>query len=87
MEAAMILTKPQAEAVYNAICELNNVGGKVDASVPNLSNPKKHGHSVVVREMSAGVIEVRAGFAEGAEREDYHNQSAFATAYGINPKE
>lgn len=78
-----ILTQAQAEAVYSAICALNNVGGKVDASVPNLSNPKKHGHFVLVREMSVNAIEVRAGFAEGAEREDYRNQAAFAAAYGL----
>ena len=82
----MILTKPQAEAIYSAMYALKNVGGKMDASVPNLSNPKKHGHFVVVREMSADVIEVRAGFAEGAEREDYRNQSAFVDAYGIKTK-
>lgn len=80
---ALILTKAQAEAIYSAMCVMNNVGGKVDAYVPNLSNPAKKGHLVAVREMGATTVEVRAGFAEGAEREDYRNQAAFATAYGL----
>lgn len=81
--AALILTKAQAEAIYSAMCVLNNVGGKVDAYVPNLSNPAKKGHLVAVREMGATTIEVRAGFAEEEEREDYRNQAAFAAAYGL----
>ena len=78
-----ILNQAQAEAIYSAMCALNNVGGHLDAYVPNLSNPAKKGHLVVVREMGAATIEVRAGFAEGAEREDYRNRSAFAAAYGL----
>ena len=81
--SSKILSQAQAEAVYSAMCALNNVGGKVDAYVPNLSNPAKKGHLVVVREMGATAIEVRAGFAEGAEREDYRNQAAFAASYGL----
>lgn len=81
--AALILTKAQAEAIYSAMCALNNVGGKVDAYVPNLSNPAKKGHLVAVREMGATTVEVRAGFDEEEEREDYRNQAAFAAAYGL----
>lgn len=80
---ALILTKAQAEGIYSAMCALNNLGGKVDAYVPNLSNPAKKGHLVAVREMGATTIEVRAGFDEEEEREDYRNQAAFAAAYGL----
>lgn len=80
---ALILTKAQAEGIYSAMCALNNLGGKVDAYVPNLSNPKKKGHFVAVREMGATTIEVRAGFDEEEEREDYRDPAAFAAAYDL----
>ncbi len=65
-----ILNKSQAEAVYSAMCALNNVSGRVDAQMP----------SGRVVEGANGVILVTA---YGRPSEDYGNQAAFATAYGL----
>ena len=35
MTTAKILNKSQAEAVYSAMCALNNVSGRVDAQMPS----------------------------------------------------
>lgn len=65
---ALILTPAQAEAVYSAMCELNNVGGRIDVRLANCC----------VTEHSRGVN------VEGpTTTEQYANQSAFATAYGL----
>lgn len=66
----MILNQSQAEAVYSAMCALGNVSGRVDAQMP----------SGRVVEGANGVILVTA---YGKPSEDYGNQSAFATAYGL----
>ena len=68
--AAKILTTSQADAVYSAMCALNSVSGRVDARMP----------SGRVVEGANGVILVTA---YGMPSEDYGNQAAFATAYGV----
>ena len=70
MTTARILNQAQAEAVYSAMCALNNVSGRVDAQMP----------SGRVVEGANGVILV---IAYGKPLEDYGNQAAFATAYGL----
>lgn len=66
----MILNQSQAEAVYSAMCELNNVGGKVN----NL-----HVGRAVVSADVGNAIHVYNPEAD----EHYADQSAFATAYGL----
>jgi len=66
----MILNKCQAEAVYNAMCALNNVSMRVEA----------HIGSAVVYETTSGAVVVDA-YAVGSER--YETQHAFAVAYGL----
>ena len=66
-----ILTQAQAEAVYSAMCALNNVGGRIGAAL---------GDGCMVREDSDGEIYI----SHDVWRLEYHaDQAAFATAYGL----
>lgn len=67
----MILNQAQAEAVYSAMCALNNVGGK--------ANNLHVGRAVVSADVGSA-IHVYSPEAD----ERYPNQSAFAAAYGLN---
>lgn len=72
----MILNQAQAEAVYSAMCALNNVGAdtgrvRIDVAV------------VAWGSTGASVELVRSHRDTQAERENYADQSAFATAYGL----
>lgn len=69
---AKILTKAQAEAVYSAMCALNNV----DFRACNLSFG-----NAIVKQAFNGTISVIGTAAVDDEQHD--NQSAFATAYGL----
>lgn len=66
----MILNQSQAEAVYSAMCALNNVGARIDVRLP----------SGRVVEGPNSVILVTA-YAKSSE--EYNNQSDFAAAYGL----
>lgn len=75
-EQMMLLTKAQAEAVYSAMCALNNVGAatgrvRIDLAV------------VAWGSTGASVELVRSHRDSKAERENYADQSAFAAAYGL----
>ena len=70
----LILTKSQAEAVYSAMCALNNVSMFIGAEIREL------GRLVTVREDAMGRIHVED---LPALRELHADQSAFATAYGL----
>lgn len=67
--AAKILTTSQADAVYSAMCELNNVSGYLDAVIQGIR----------VKEHANGAVQITSK----GKSEDYANQSAFATAYGV----
>lgn len=64
-----ILTPAQAEAVYSAMCHLNNVGGRFACTL---------GDGVCVEAWGSVRIFGRIGVTE-----TYPDQSAFATAYGL----
>lgn len=65
-----ILTKAQAEAVYDAMCALNNVGGTVTGI---------NFRRIFVTSAQAGEITVC-----GPESDEHHrNQAAFAAAYSL----
>lgn len=69
-----ILTQAQAEAVYSAMCALNNVNMFIGAEIREL------GRLVSVREDAMGRIHVEDRLSSS---ELYADQSAFATAYGL----
>lgn len=78
----LILTPAQAEAVYSAMCALNNVSGaQLQTVIPATTG------AVRVREMPSGTIAIeyllRSQAPDGLWLETYDNQSAFATAYGL----
>lgn len=68
----MILTQAQAEAVYSAMCALNNVG--------LLSCDMRLDKAIVTSDFN-GAVRVVGSVLEDDEL--YPTQSAFATAYGL----
>lgn len=77
-----ILTQAQAEAVYSAMCALNNVGARVQVFGLDADG-------LEVRERANGCVVI--GYLVGNARrgtvlESHADQSAFATAYGLNEK-
>lgn len=72
MTAALILNQAQAEAVYSAMCALNNVGGIEGDLTLNEGLRVQWLECVTVRDGLFGP------------REEYADQSDFATAYGLN---
>lgn len=76
-----ILTQAQAEAVYSAMCALNNVGG----SNRHIDIPGNGGENIAIVAKTDGQVAVWLecrGLAHRAE--DYADQSAFAAAYGLS---
>lgn len=81
---SLILNQAQAEAVYSAMCALNNVGHTFLRA--NFEAP--HGRRINVSETCEGVaVRLHAYQGNPVEQiesgEDYDDQSAFATAYGL----
>ena len=73
MNQTKILTKAQAEAVYSAMCALNNVDFRAcDLSFGN----------AIIKQAFNGTISVIGTTA--VDDEHYASQSAFATAYGLH---
>lgn len=76
---ALILNKSQAEAVYRAICALNNIGARLHQA-SFLMRDGIHAEFIVdVRERAGGQIVV-----DGRTTELHDSQAAFAEAYGLN---
>lgn len=67
----MILNQAQAEAVYSAMCALNNVGGICGDLTFSEGLRVQWLQCVIVRDGLSGP------------REEYRNQAAFAAAYGL----
>lgn len=81
----MILNQSQAEAVYSAMCALNNVNGRLHARMSG----RYEGSIVHCVEQSGGrgQLQIYWGDPSGNPHglaEHYPNQAAFATAYGLN---
>ena len=75
-----ILTPAQSEAVYSAMCALNNVGGRITAQVAIVDA----GTYVNVYETSLGIVFVtKVCDFDRVDHEEYESQSAFATAYDL----
>lgn len=72
----MILTPAQAEAIYSAMCALNNICATGMAGIGDHAAP-----DFITVNWHDGDVEIRRGFGGLPER--HTNQSAFATAYGL----
>ena len=72
----MILTQAQAEAVYSAMIALNNVNGRINATL---------GRSIRVAQRPRGTVTVLTlvDEADWEPQEIHEGQVAFATAYGL----
>jgi hypothetical protein len=80
-----ILPRALAEAIYRAMCELNNLAicDGLRITVPAMVNGECR--MVTVEETDRDVIRVNVGLGlKEGEREHHAGQAAFATAYGIN---
>lgn len=75
MNATKILSQSKAEAVYSAMCALNNI------AIEMKSTFNSHGELVFVSAMTDGRVRVEL---VGITDEIYPNQAAFATAYGLS---
>lgn len=73
MNTTKILSKAQAEAVYSAMCALNNVSGRINVEVEGVN----------AAENRDGSISVWADSGMSDDQEVYDSQAAFAAAYGL----
>jgi hypothetical protein len=79
MANANILDKAQAQAVYGAMCALNNVGATLKANIPPA---EETGRWIYVEECAdTGQITLTTGLRRVA---CYSNQDAFTAAYGLS---
>lgn len=65
---ALILNQAQAKLAYEIIDDLNGQSANIGVAI--------------IRESDSGQISVKSN--SGGMKEHYENQSAFATAYGLN---
>lgn len=72
----MILNKSQAEAIYTAICAMNNVFGTATYSV--------EGVTVVAQKDGRVTVDRPFNYGMAIERECYYSQSVFAAAYDLS---
>lgn len=83
----MILNKAQAQAVYDAMCELNNVGGLLHCRINKDAAAWIH-----VKEHMTDEINVWVGLAGATEWhpsqpfERFRNQNHFANDYAVNQR-
>lgn len=79
----MTLTKSQAEAIYSAMCALNNVSGRVYAKGIQ-QNGIQDRRFLQVQERKSGIVLVSMYSASSSQvLERYASQSAFAKAYNL----
>jgi len=72
----LILNQAQAEAVYGAMCALNNVGGRARIDFES--------HMITVIEYPSGSVHVVRGMGGLGNSEVYDDQAAFTYAYGLS---
>jgi hypothetical protein len=78
MNLLKLLTNAQAEAIYRAMCELNNIG----CHLSDMTMPAGR-ERIQVRQEPSG--KVRIDLVD-ITHEEHADQSAFATFYGLNPE-
>ncbi len=77
----MILTQAQAEAVYSAMCAMNNIGGTISASL-HTNDWRIHVNALTGN--GVGIKATARGVSPTVVRtEGYESQAAFASAYGM----
>lgn len=81
--ADKILNQSQAEAVYSAMCHLNNVSCARFQSVFLGKCPMNRSTRTEVELLLTGDVVIEMAGLNIAHREHYADQSAFATAYGL----
>lgn len=80
-----ILNQAQAEAVYSAMCALNNVGGNIKANLPiSAKVPLSPAAYIRVFEDDGLVKVVRCVDFLVKANEVYNSQAEFAAAYGLD---
>lgn len=78
----LILNKSQAEAVYSAMCALNNVSGIFDAKFQKYVGERIG--IIVVQAAWDGEVFIKSDVFEMAQQSElYTDQNAFAEAYGL----
>lgn len=76
----MILNQSQAEAIYSAMCAMNNVGGRIAV---NFDEDKAE--SINIFEKADGTVSVwQRNYGLTHNDETHTSQAAFATAYGLD---
>ena len=80
-----ILTPSQAEAIYAAMCELNNVGACLSVRIPTTSKPAlESGNLISIYQSEEGPVQIaKIEYGKTVVKESHADQSAFAAAYGI----
>ncbi|ABL96786.1 hypothetical protein BcepF1.055 [Burkholderia phage BcepF1] len=76
-----ILNKSQAEAVYRAMCELNNIGARADITIGDPGDAH-----ITVKESRFGQIVIVQSFDDPYRdhaRESHLNQGDFKLYYGL----
>ena len=71
----MILNKSQAQAVFDAMCALNNVGGLIDCIVGQVRVTEMHNDTIRVVLLNR--------FIKGKNEELFNSQAEFAEAYRL----
>lgn len=79
MSKPLILTKPQAEAVYDAMSVLEGTGGRIKVEFGNMATDGVN----VFEELGGTVKVVRVNQYHRMEDECYADQDAFACANGL----
>lgn len=79
MNATKILSQAQAQAIYSAMCALNNVGGRIARMAINIDGMR----AVSAAELPSGGIDICQMSDDGLITESYADQAAFVAAYGV----
>lgn len=79
MQSNLILTPAQAQAVYSAMCALNQIGAVIDVDIPDDVDRIR---SARVLGTFAGDVQVEQLW-DDHKRELYADPAAFAAAYGL----
>jgi hypothetical protein len=74
----MILSQAQAKAVYAAMCELNDIGARLNAEFDYRAGPQR----IKVFDNGLGVF---VQFVNWTIAEQYSSQNKFAVAYNLIP--
>lgn len=84
MSTAMLLTKPQAHAVYNAMCALNDISAQSGVQVSFVDSSPDDLSRLSVHEDAGGAITVTRGpLPRPVASEQHASPADFAAAYAL----